>query len=439
MLNGRRDALRVGWLAVWAVCAAQAGCVTLFPRPASNQTNKDAAAQQSAAKVIPGTQLEWTVTARDQPSQGLHGRAMVGKNGLLEMGPYGSAKVAGLTIAKAETAVQSQLRRFLRDPYVTLRIVPEQTPLADAPAASGPITRWSSEESEGKPQVISGISAEQGPVRLVSGQPNLAQAAEELQPPRVIAEPTLGMGPPLAFQGPDQRAPHECQRILLPPYVIGPPDILQIESLAGLKTQQVTGPHLVRPDGTVGLGIYGSIPVAGLTLNQTREGIARAIHARLSKDFKLEDVYKNVAVDVIAYNSKVYYVITDGGGYGEQVTRLPITGNETVLDAISLNALRTGIYGLPAVASKRHIWVARPDCHGKEQVLPVDWVGISQRGQSATNYQLLPGDRVYVKADKWRTLNATVDKVVAPFERILGATLLGSTTVNSIRGITTIP
>jgi protein involved in polysaccharide export with SLBB domain len=219
--------------------------------------------------------------------------------------------------------------------------------------------------------------------------------------------------------------------------VIGPPDILQIESLAGLKTQQVTGPHLVRPDGTVGLGIYGSIPVAGLTLDQAKEGVARAIHARLTKDFKYDDVYKNVAIDVMAYNSKVYYVITDGGGYGEQVTRLPITGSETVLDAISLNALRTGIYGLPAVSNKRRIWVARPDCHGKERILPVDWIGISQRGQSATNYQLLPGDRIYVKADGWRTLNATVDKVIAPFERILGATLLGSQTVNSIRGTTT--
>ena len=40
-------------------------------------------------------------------------------------------------------------------------------------------------------------------------------------------------------------------------------------------------------------------------------------------------------MDVLAYNSKVYYVITDGGGAGEQVYRIPSNGNETVLDAIA--------------------------------------------------------------------------------------------------------
>ena len=41
------------------------------------------------------------------------------------------------------------------------------------------------------------------------------------------------------------------------------------------------------------------------------------------------------SVDVIAYNSKVYYVITEGAGLGDNVRRVPVTGNETVLDALS--------------------------------------------------------------------------------------------------------
>ena len=32
--------------------------------------------------------------------------------------------------------------------------------------------------------------------------------------------------------------------------------------------QQIRGEHLVRPDGTVGLGTYGSVRVVGLTMNQ---------------------------------------------------------------------------------------------------------------------------------------------------------------------------
>jgi polysaccharide export outer membrane protein len=228
--------------------------------------------------------------------------------------------------------------------------------------------------------------------------------------------------------------PRERSLVSLPPYRIGPPDILQIDSIEGLVTHPVQGPHLVRPDGTVSVGAYGSVYVAGRTLEEARSSIAQVIHARLDPKKKTyEDVYKGLSVDVLAYNSKVYYVITDGGGYGEQVTRLPITGSETVLDAIGLNVLGRGVTGLPPVASKSHIWVARPGHDGQEQVLPVDWIGITQRGQTATNYQLLPGDRVYVKADHWRTFNANVDKVVSPIERLLGVTLLGSQTVNSIR------
>jgi polysaccharide biosynthesis/export protein len=187
--------------------------------------------------------------------------------------------------------------------------------------------------------------------------------------------------------------------------------------------QQIRGDHLVRPDGTVGLGTYGSVYVTGMTLTEARA----AIEAHLAKYLEKPDV----AVDVYAYNSKVYYVITDGGGYGEQVARFPITGNETVLDALSQ------INGLPAVASKKEIWVARPspaeNCGGTEQVLPVDWCAITRRGITATNYQVLPGDRIYVKADSLIAIDNALAKVLAPVERALGITLLGSGAVNSIR------
>ena len=32
----------------------------------------------------------------------------------------------------------------------------------------------------------------------------------------------------------------------------------------------------------------------------------------------------------------------------------------------------------------------------EDPVLPADWVGITTMGHTATNYQLMPGDRVYV-------------------------------------------
>ena len=176
-----------------------------------------------------------------------------------------------------------------------------------------------------------------------------------------------------------EQAQAEVQRVMAI-QVREPVVTISLLEMAG--RQQIAGQHLVGPDGTVTLGSYGSVPVVGMTLVQAKE----AIEGHL-KQF-LED--PEVSVDVFAYNSKVYYVITQGAGLGDGVTRFPVTGNETVLDAIS------NINGLTSVSSKK-IWIARPVPHSDEmQILPVDWQGITAQASAATNYQILPYDRVFV-------------------------------------------
>jgi polysaccharide export outer membrane protein len=171
--------------------------------------------------------------------------------------------------------------------------------------------------------------------------------------------------------------------------------------------------------------------VAGLTLDQAVEAIRQ--HLVQSETLQRSGVRREslvVVVDVLSYNSKRYYVITDGGGYGEQVYPFPVQGSEKVLDAIA------NINGLPAVASKRNIWVARRCPHPDQpwQILPVDWVGITQHGQSFTNYQILPGDRIYVKAQRLVTIDTAMARVLSPIERMFGITLLGASTVNQVQG-----
>jgi polysaccharide export outer membrane protein len=184
--------------------------------------------------------------------------------------------------------------------------------------------------------------------------------------------------------------------------------------------QQVRGEHLVKADGTISLGNYGSVYVTGLTLQQAKTAIEHHL-ARFVQD-------PEVSVDIFAFNSKAYYVICDGGGYGQIVLRFPITGKETVLDAIGQ------IQGLPSVASTRRIWVARPAPadHCCYQILPVDWRAIIEGGATATNYQLFPGDRVYVKADCLIAIDNWLAKALSPIERLFGITLLGTATVQTI-------
>ncbi|HUR53300.1 MAG TPA: polysaccharide biosynthesis/export family protein [Gemmataceae bacterium] len=186
----------------------------------------------------------------------------------------------------------------------------------------------------------------------------------------------------------------------------------------GRAAQQISGPHLVRPDGTVALGTYGTVRVSGMTLAQVRAAIEAHLSAYL--------LNPEISVDVQNYNSKLYYVVLDGAGAGQTVVRLPITGNETVIDAISQ------VNGLTVVSSQNRIWVSRPAPEGAcPQILPVDWKGVVEKGETATNYQILPGDRVFVAAYPLSVLDTRMARAFAPIERMLGITLLGSSTVRS--------
>jgi polysaccharide export outer membrane protein len=183
--------------------------------------------------------------------------------------------------------------------------------------------------------------------------------------------------------------------------------------------QQIVGEHLVAPDGKVNLGTYGRVRLVGLTIEQARA----AIESHLGQ--YLED--PQIALDVLGYNSKVYYVVTQGAGLGDHVVILPAKGNETVLDAIGQ------IQGLSSNQSTR-MWVARPgrnNCKG-DQVLPVDWPAVTQRGDITTNYQLLPGDRLFVSEDKLVAIDTKLGKVISPLERILGFTALATQTTSSL-------
>lgn len=198
--------------------------------------------------------------------------------------------------------------------------------------------------------------------------------------------------------------------------------IVSVKLARASGTQPITGPYLVGPDGTVNLRQYGSVHVAGKTLAEAKADLER----HLGQYFDSPEV----SVDVAAYNSKVYYVVTAGAGLGDNVVRVPITGNETVLDAIS------NIGGLSQLSSKQ-IWIARPgpgdaSC---DQILPIDWVAITRGGSTATNYQVMPGDRIFIAEDGVVALTNFLNKVISPIERLVG---FGSLTASTVRNFQTL-
>ena len=156
--------------------------------------------------------------------------------------------------------------------------------------------------------------------------------------------------------------------------------------------------------------------MAGLTVTEAQLAIRKHLSQWLDSP--------ELSVDVVAYNSKVYYVITQGAGLGDNVRRFPVTGNETVLDAISQ------INGLSQLSSTQ-IWIARPTPNrcACDQIMPVDWAAITAGGSTVTNYQLFPSDRLFIAQDELVKLNSSLNRLIAPFERVMGFIGLGSSTV----------
>jgi polysaccharide export outer membrane protein len=198
------------------------------------------------------------------------------------------------------------------------------------------------------------------------------------------------------------------------------PDQVTVVLTESRGLQLIRGPHLVRPDGTIGLGTYGSVFVDGMSIDDARA----AIETHLSQ-FLLRP---EISLDVSGFNSKVFYVITDGGGSGQQIARLPMTGKITVLDAVSQ------VSGLSAISSKHCIYLVRPTsagCKEGEEVYKIAWNDIVHRGHVGTNYQILPGDRIYLGAQPLVTLDTQLARFLAPFERLFADVGLGNSTVRS--------
>jgi polysaccharide export outer membrane protein len=164
-------------------------------------------------------------------------------------------------------------------------------------------------------------------------------------------------------------------------YLGDPSPSVQLARVSG--AQPVTGQYLVSQDGKINLRRYGQVEVMGMTVEEAQ----KAIEKHLAKYLESPEV----SVDVTECRSKLFYVITQSSSQGDSVRRVPSTGNETVLDAIGQ------INGLSQLSSRR-IWIARPSASSPEKgtILSVDWDAITSRGATATNYQVLPGDRIFI-------------------------------------------
>jgi protein involved in polysaccharide export with SLBB domain len=174
--------------------------------------------------------------------------------------------------------------------------------------------------------------------------------------------------------------PRELAMEVLPPHAVVPGDVLRLQSPAFAGPLAPAAEQAVLPDGTIDLARYGRPMVAGRTVPEVEAVVAAAVAAQEKKPAP-------VAVRLVARPADVVYVFGEVNRPGAY----PITGSDTVLSAIA----KAG--GPTRKASGRNAVLSRPSHpDGCRIVFPVCLANIVQLGDTTTNYQLLPGDRIYV-------------------------------------------
>jgi polysaccharide biosynthesis/export protein len=187
----------------------------------------------------------------------------------------------------------------------------------------------------------------------------------------------------------DASQPGELRKVAQSPHTIEPPDELEITASPPVADWSQST-FVVQADGFVDLGLAGSVYVYGLTLAEAEERVAVQLNDQArERDGKPSQPYR-VSVRLTNNQSKYYYVI----GAVTTQGRFKSTGSETVLDAILLAGPRS--YALLEKA-----YLVRPHpLGGPDEVFKIDWCGIRDRGDTLTNYQVFPGDRVVVPGTK---------------------------------------
>lgn len=185
----------------------------------------------------------------------------------------------------------------------------------------------------------------------------------------------------------------ELSKTVIPVYIVEPGDVLIVETAYFDSPLRLPQDQTVMPDGTIDLGRFGRPVVAGMSLEQIEANLFDLIQAAKPTDDgkPLTAEQMQVNVRLLGPNGVYFYVLGEVNNPGAYT----YTGRETVLDAI----LTAG--GMSDRASKNDIILSRPTAPGEcRVVLPVCYEQIVQLGDTTTNYQIMPGDRIFIPTDR---------------------------------------
>jgi polysaccharide export outer membrane protein len=181
-------------------------------------------------------------------------------------------------------------------------------------------------------------------------------------------------------------------------YRLAPPDVLRITIRPDPPIErEVT----VRPDGRISLDLVGDIVAEGKTVDEIRGEI----------DAKLRQyiVSPQVTVVLSASNSRRYYVFGEVARSGAY----PLVGRVTVVDALASAAGETRF---AALNSTRLVRISSE----RSAVFVVHLEDIRSSGDGTTNYELRPGDVIYVPPSTSARIGYAISAIFFPLQAVLG-------------------
>ncbi len=179
------------------------------------------------------------------------------------------------------------------------------------------------------------------------------------------------------------------------PYTLGPGDVIDV-SVQGHP--EFSGAFTVSPQGVIQYQYLGDIKVNGLT----KEALAKEIAGLLAEYIHSP----NVVVRIQQFKSKFIYVMGEVNAPG----KYPMQGaSVSVRDAVISAGLTTPNAGL------RGARLIRPTKEGKVYVRKVDLCKIMYEGILEENYNLRPGDIIYVPTLTLTKIGRTISYIVDPF------------------------
>jgi polysaccharide biosynthesis/export protein len=212
------------------------------------------------------------------------------------------------------------------------------------------------------------------PILIASASCPAQDAAS--QPPQA-QQPTLKMNPIAALKAFEPAADQ--------PYELGRGDEISVEVMG---RPELTGPHVIGPDGDITLPIVGSVQVA----DNTREQAAIAIQNALRTYY--EGV--TVAIGVNKYTSNQILLL----GAVEHPGLMTFDKTPTLLEVISRGGLELTSSGGGGGSSSAAKPIAVPEeCmiyRGNEQMITVELRSLLDEGNPLANMRLKRDDTVYI-------------------------------------------